>query len=145
MTLHLMKLCVGIENINELSNRQQQSANSGAHNKKKKLRHITRYKPKRAEEILNGGSMFWVIRRLIQVRQTILGFEEVPRDDGKSACGIVLSPELVAVRTQRQRPFQGWRYFSVKDAPPDLLQKNESGLDELPYEMSRELQELGLI
>ena len=70
MTLHLIKLCVGVESIQSLAQWQKRRLTEL---KKKgrplQLVHVTRQTPKRADELLDGGSLYWVIRGSIAVRQ----------------------------------------------------------------------------
>ena len=66
--------------------------------------------PKREAEILNGGSIYWVIKGLIQCRQKVLRLDEVIGSDGIRRCAIVLEPKLVRTQSSLTRPFQGWRY-----------------------------------
>jgi hypothetical protein len=117
----MIKLCVGVENVDELLEWQLKRANE--RRKKKKSPnpyHDTRMHPKRAEEMLDGGSLYWVIRHYIIVRQRIIGFETVKDKVGKPMCRIHLDPELVRTRPRKKRPFQGWRYLEPGDAPADL-------------------------
>lgn len=109
-----------------------------------KIRHVTRNTPRRAAQVLDGGSLYWVIRRVIRVRQPILAFEAAEREDGTPACAIVLDPVLVRTKHRPFRPFQGWRYFPDSDVPPDLPEGADPAAD-VPEEMADELRELGLI
>ena len=76
--------------------------------------------PKRAEEMLAGGSIYWVIKNHIIVRQKLIGFEAVKDKEGKAMCRVHLDPELIRTKSRKKRPFQGWRYLEPGDAPPDL-------------------------
>lgn len=142
MTLHLIKLCVGVENIRELADWQNRKL---AELKRKRrplvLTHVTRSTPKRAKELLAGGSLYWVIKGQIAVRQRLLALKPVTRE-GIPHCALVLDPKLVPTQRRFHHAFQGWRYFSPKDAPPDL--KRGRGA-ELPEELQVELVELGLL
>jgi len=146
VTVHLIKLCVGIDEVEQLSEIQSARlvAQKSAGIEKPVLRHVTRNMPKRAKEILDGGSLYWVIRRVIQVRQLVVGLEPVERDDGRPACAIILSPQLVRTNPRSFRPFQGWRYFPNADVPIDLAAGTNSP-DTLPVEMASELRDLGLL
>jgi hypothetical protein len=145
MTVNLIKLCVGVDHVDQLAESQDARLKDMRENGvEPQLRHVTRNMPKRADEVLNGGSLYWVIRRVIQVRQPIVGLERVERPDGKPACAILLGPDLVRTYPRSFRPFQGWRYFPANDVPPDLPQGFDSGSD-LPYEMADELRNLGLL
>lgn len=146
MAVHLVKLAVGIDSIPHLQERQRQRVTDRrAAGEPPTLRILTRNTPRRGEEILAGeGSLYWVIRGRIQVRQRITGFEDAAAGDGTPRCAILLAPELVRVRSRRSRPFQGWRYLEGGDAPADV----PGGLledDEPPPEMAEALRELGLI
>ena len=104
--------------------------------------HITRQTPKRAAEILEGGSLYWVIRGQITARQRLLEFREVKKN-GIPHCGLVYDKQLVPVKPRPRRAFQGWRYFEAKDAPPDISEIK--GAKGLPEALKRELAVLGLL
>ena len=145
MSLNLIKLCVGVDRISDLAQRQaRRLADAHAPGEEPRLLHITRNTPKRAEEILDGGSLYWVIKRLIRVRQRIVGIETYERESGRPACALVLDPLLVRTETQRFRPFQGWRYFSANNTPRDAPLGTGVG-DDFPTEMAAELRGLGLL
>ena len=112
--------------------------------RKAALWHRTRHVPKRVDELLDGGSMYWVIRGRLAIRQRLLGFESATDDEGRKCCLILLDPELVPTASRRQRAFQGWRYLAAGDAPPDLPPRRD-GDDDLPEELAAELRELGLL
>ena len=136
MTVHLKKLSVGSASVDGLRALQaQRLANVG------RLIHITRNRPRRVEELLNGGSIYWIIKGVMTARQTIVDFVEAERADGSPACGIVLSPEIVTVLPTRMRIFQGWRYLEVADAPMDIGTDND---ENMPSEFFAELRELGI-
>ena len=145
MTLHLVKLCVGIDSIAHLAERQsyrlRQMRNAG---EMPELWHRTRQMPRRREDVLEGGSLYWVIKGVIQVRQRILDLRAVRGDDGISRCDIVYETQLVPTRPQPRRAFQGWRYLETDAAPPDLDLRAD-GLDEMPAKMKADLIELGLL
>lgn len=119
--LHLIKLCVGTDSIEDL--RQWQSARAAeqlARGDDPRPRHITRMWPRRESELLAGGSLYWVIRGVIRVRQKIVALEEVVGEDGIRRCGIRLEPKLIPTAPRPRSAFQGWRYLAAKDAPPDI-------------------------
>jgi len=99
--------------------------------------------PKRRDEILAGGSLYWVIRGMVLCRQPIVDLEKVTGQDGLERCRIVFKPQIIPVRPIPRRPFQGWRYFEAADAPPDL--KKSAGSAGLSEKMRRELAALGLL
>jgi hypothetical protein len=146
MTVHLIKLCVGAESIEDLAVWQagRLKALKTAGDRKPVFGHRTFQTPKRREDLLDGGSIYWIIKGLVQVRQRIVGLTEGAKDDGSPCCVIVLDKTLVPVRPVARRPFQGWRYLGADDAPADL-KPGEEGLTELPLKMRKELAELGLI
>jgi hypothetical protein len=145
MPLHLVKLCVGADSLAEL---RQWMAERMRDRKRRgeplRHAHVTRMAPKRADEILAGGSLYWVIKGLISARQTIVGIEPFTDPDGIGRCRLWLDSEVVAVAPRPMRAFQGWRYFVTKDAPPDLGGR-DGGVAEMPEAMRRELAGLGLI
>ena len=108
------------------------------------LMHITRNTPRRAEEVLAGGSIYWVIKGVMCARQPIIELRSMQRADGKLACGIVLAPEIIPVESRRVRIFQGWRYLEVKDAPADIP-VSADGDATMPADMVAELRDLGLL
>ncbi len=141
MTLHLIKLAVGPKDVAELAANQARRAVA-----EPPLRHQTRMKPKRAAEILDGGSIYWVVAGWLQVRQRIIDIREEAWDDGTSCAGLVLDPELVPVAARAQKPFQGWRYLAPEAAPPDLAAMSAAeGLEALPAKLRQELRALGLL
>lgn len=144
--VNLIKLCVGAQSIEDLSawqtSRLELSRASGGAGR---LVHTTHQSPKRRDELLDGGSLYWVIKGVIQVRQRLIGLDEGTKDDGRRACELVLDPVLVPVRPTRRRAFQGWRYLHPEDAPPDLFSSDNSSLTSMPAKMRRELAELCLI
>ena len=146
MTLHLIKLCVGATSIEDLAIWQ---AGRLAEARKKKrdavLFHTTFQFPKRQSELLAGGSLYWVIKGVIQVRQRLTGFSEGQKADGSPCCLLLLDPELVAVRPVPRRAFQGWRYLAAADAPADLTGQQDGEMAGMPEAMRRQLAELGLI
>ena len=142
MTLHLVKLCVGVQSVEELSERQAlRRAECRAAGERQNPVHVTRMMPRRSAEILQGGSIYWVIKGSLQVRQNILALEPVTDATGIRKCQIVLDYKLTATELQPRRPFQGWRYLDVADAPKDITNSKTS--DGLPLQMQRRLRELG--
>nr|WP_174826213.1 DUF1489 domain-containing protein [Ruegeria arenilitoris] len=107
-------------------------------------RHVTRMWPKREAEILNGGSIYWVIKGVIQCRQCILRLDEVRGEDGIRRCAIVLDPEVHRTQNALKRPFQGWRYLKPEDTPADLPKGREQD-DALPDDLNRALAEIGVL
>ena len=146
MALHIIKLCVGCTSIADLQEWQSgELAEARRANRKQRLWHRTRMFPKRRGEILDGGSLYWVIKAVVLVRQPILELEAVTGSDGISRCDIVLSPELIAVRPVPRRAFQGWRYLASNDAPADLSSKTHDDIASMPEKMRTELLALGLL
>ena len=140
-TVHLVKLSVGTENPETLAAWQE----ANAHRFSDGLpRHVTRMWPKREAEILNGGSIYWVIKGSIQCRQRILRLDEVIGDDGIRRCGIVLEPAVHLTQVALKRPFQGWRYLKPEEAPADLP-ANRANDDVLPDDLNRALAEIGVL
>ena len=101
--------------------------------------------PKRAAELTDGGSLYWVIRGEIAAREKIVGIEPFRDKDGIGRCRIVMQPKVIAVSPRPMRPFQGWRYLKEDAVPPDLTKTSASGLAAMPEPMRRELRELGLL
>ena len=138
--LHLQKLSVGTLNVSDMSEWQAQKR---AQTKDGLPRHITRMWPKRENEIVNGGSIYWVIKGSLTCRQEVLRFDEVIGQDGIRRCAFVLDPKLIRVVPTLKRPFQGWRYLNPADAPADLREANQ-GEEPLPASLSAALAEIGV-
>lgn len=140
MALHLVKMAVGIDSIDHLSAAQKKRMTS---RKGKLLRMRTRNTPQRADALLDGGSIYWIIKGHIRARQPILGVDRKTDADGRSYCEIHLDPTLVKTQLYPRKPQQGWRYLEATDAPGDL---GSGGTDaSLPPEMAAELRALGLL
>jgi len=139
--LHMIKLSVGSESVDSLIEWQRSNPVKTADGLS---RHVTRMWPKREVELVDGGSIFWVIQGLIQCRQTIVRLDEVFGEDGIRRCAIVLSPEIIRTTTAPKRPFQGWRYLMPVDAPKDLKTGRQNE-DTLPAELSAALADIGVL
>jgi hypothetical protein len=138
--LHIVKLAVGVRDLAHLAEIQHARAKSDP-----PLRHRTRNTPKRADEIITGGSIYWVINRAILARQRITAIIRDHWDDGSACAGLVLDPELVRVAARPTKPFQGWRYLNAADAPADLAIGGSSGVEELPEALRLALSQLALL
>ena len=138
MTYNLKKIAVGIETIERLRIRQEMLFNAYG-----KILHTTRNMPKQKEQLIKTGSIFWIIKRNVLVRQKILDIISVIRNDGSKGCEIELDKYLVRVIPTPMKPFQGWRYYMVDDTPPDLNLGNLENED-LPENINSELIKLGL-
>jgi hypothetical protein len=138
MALNLIKLCVGVSEIQEMKSWIAITAGQG-----EEVEHVTRMFPRRKDEILPEGSLYWVIRSMILCRQPIADLQAVTGADGIERCRIVFKPEIILVRPTPRRPFQGWRYLTADDAPPDL--SGNAQADDMSEDMRRELGALGLL
>jgi hypothetical protein len=145
MALHLIKLCVGADSVRDLEDwikqRLKEKRKSG---EKPEHIHRTRMVPKRATELVDGGSLFWVIRGEVICRQRIREVRPFRDKEGIGRCGLVLEPKVVLVAPRPFRAFQGWRYLAAEDAPGDLDQA-APGAAAMPEKLRRELRELGLM
>ena len=144
MPLHLVKLCVGVdspEDLREHIQRRLQHAKINA--VEKRIFHTTRMVPKRSAELLDGGSLYWVMKGNIQARQQLLNIEEFKDSEGIKRCNLILDPEVIQTHFQPKRAFQGWRYLKTEDTPDDL--NAELINSELDPKMRAELMELCLI
>ena len=139
MNLHLIKLSVGTEDLEDLRRWQAKRLRATG-----RLFHRTRMRPRRQEELLSGGSIYWVIRGQVLARQRLIGIEQVVDADGRRDNHLMLDPDLIPVIPRPHRPFQGWRYLAAKDSPPDLSELPEGARD-MPLAMAAELRALGLI
>jgi hypothetical protein len=144
--LHMIKLCVGADSIEDLAQWQAGRLRAQkAAGLKPVLAHTTFQRPKKESELLDGGSLFWVIKGVIQVRQRLVGFGEGHKEDGSACCLLLLDRQLVPVRPTPRRPFQGWRYLTADDAPPDLKGGMSNDLAAMPPKLKKELADLGLL
>ncbi len=143
--LHLIKLCVGCDSVKDLEGWIRQRVNA---NEKRGARpehiHTTRMMPKRADELVDGGSLYWVIRGQIMCRERVTDIRAFVDKEGVGRCRLVLEPKVVLVEPRPFRAFQGWRYLTAKDAPRDL-DRAAPGARDMPEEMRRELRDLGLL
>ena len=145
MPLHLIKLCVGCDSVRDLQDWiKQRLKDKRSRGEKPEHIHRTRMVPKRAAELTDGGSLFWVIRGEIACRQRIRAVRPFRDKDGIGRCGLVLDPKVVLVAPRPFRAFQGWRYLAAKDAPRDLA-KAVPGAAAMPEKLRRELSQLGLM
>jgi hypothetical protein len=146
MSLHLIKLAVGCESVKELKGWVAERMLAA---KKKGLPqhhvHVTRMTPKRVEDILAGGSLYWVIRGEVAAREKIIAIEPFRDRDGIGRCRLVMQPKVIPVSPRPMRPFQGWRYLTPDDAPSDLGRTSAAGIAAMPEPLRRELRDLGLL
>ncbi|MDQ0455961.1 DUF1489 family protein [Rhizobium paknamense] len=145
MALHLIKLCVGADSLDDL--RQwvaERSMVAMAAGLQPHSSHVTRMVPKRVEELLDGGSLYWIIKGQVMARQKLLDIVSFTGGDGITRCELLLGPEVVETTPAPRRPFQGWRYLEDKDAPRDLSASG-ANLEDMPDDLKRELAELGLL
>ncbi len=143
--LHLIKLCVGCDSVKDLQDwiKEKLAARQpGA--RKRERNHTTRMVPKRADEIVGGGSLYWVIRGQIMCRERILDIRPFVDKAGIGRCHIVLDCKPVLVEPRPYRAFQGWRYLAPADAPRDL-DRAAPGAKDMPEAMRRELRDMGLL
>ena len=139
--IHLVKLSVGTETVEDLLAWQSSSRAQGRDGYP---RHVTRMSPKREEALLKGGSIYWVVKGFLQCRQEILRLDEVIGKDGIRRCAIVLNPTIIRTTTAKKRPFQGWRYLEPDQAQRDLSSR-PSEEDPLPAELAGALADIGVI
>ena len=137
----MVKLSVGTESIEGLIHWQSTARAQGPDGAP---RHVTRMWPKQERALLNGGSIYWVIKGFIQCRQRIVRLEEVFGQDGIRRCAILLEPELIRTTSAPKRPFQGWRYLKPDDAPIDLSPERQDE-DSLPVELAGALADIGIL
>jgi hypothetical protein len=139
MPLHLIKLAVGVDDLKELAAIQKER-------RRERGRHgfFTRNKPKRVAELLDGGSIYWVVKGQIRARQLLKRFHPMEDDEGRPYVIVEYDRKIVPVAPRRMRPFQGWRYLETKNVPRDLV-PGAKGDDELPEALAEELRELGLL
>ena len=140
-SLHLQKLSVGTLSVEDLAQWHLDPRSQGPDGLP---RHVTRMWPKRADDLLEDGSIYWVIQGLIQCRQRLLRFDEVTGADGIRRCAMVLDPALIRTTPVPRRPFQGWRYLAASDAPADLATPRQNE-ETLPATLSAALADIGVL
>ena len=148
MSLHLLKRAVRIESVAHLARVQKARRDERRARGEKPVNwHFTRNFPRRAAQVLAGGSMYWIIRGEIVARQPIIALETRRRGDGRKRCAIGLAAKIIRTQPIAHRALQGWRYLGPHDAPPDLATapSRADGADRLPDGLARELRELGLL
>jgi hypothetical protein len=138
--INLMKLSVGSDSVEDheswqISQRPHWPAGQAIH--------VTRMWPKREADLLDGGSLHWVIKGLVLCRQRVLDLKEVNLGDGIPRCALILDAEVIRTEPAPRRPFQGWRYLDPKDSPRDLP-KGRAKDDPLPAALAQALAEIGL-
>ncbi|HUK10470.1 MAG TPA: DUF1489 domain-containing protein [Stellaceae bacterium] len=138
MTVHLIKLAVGIDDFEHLRKIQRQRRRERG-----KSVFYTRNTPRRAEELLDDGSIYWVIKGYVRARQLLKGFTSTEDDEGQPLCVVRYDMRLVPTVLMPKRPFQGWRYLEAKDAPADRVGRDP--MEDLPPKMVEELRSLGLL
>ena len=145
MPLNLIKLSVGSESLEGLQDWvDRRSRERRARGEALEHIHTTRMVPRRRDELLDAGSIYWVIKGQIQGRQVLTDIQPFTDSEGIGRCDLVMAPELIATEWAPRRPFQGWRYLKASEAPSDLQSLGE-GAAQLPADMRRELADLGLL
>lgn len=146
MTVHLVKIAVGIESLEHLRDVQRERREAAkVRDGAGQLRHMTRNRPRRSEEVLDGGCIHWIIKGYIRARQRIVGFDEVIDSRGRKRCALILSPKLERTELVPHRPIQGWRYMEDDAAPRLATGRNAKQVEALPEPMADELRALGLL
>ena len=141
MTVNLLRMAVGIDDVAHLKRVQRERLKG---RKDGRLFTYTRNTPKRADELTDGGSLYWIVKGYVRVRQRVLAVEQETDNEGRRWCALQLDPAHVLTVLQARRPQQGWRYLDPADAPPDRP-KGLAEDEEMPEEMAAELRELGLL
>jgi hypothetical protein len=142
MALHLLKLCVGASSVADMEDWVERRAAANVRAGLSAVtQHTTRMFPKRRAELLDGGSLYWVIKGVVMIRQRIVDLRPFTSDDGIERCEIVLDRTLHPTQAQPRRAFQGWRYLAGEDAPADLDRRSAKA----PPELRAKLAELGLL
>lgn len=143
MSLHLVKLCVGADNVDSLRIWIKKRVALNKDNGLGRVHdHVTRMRPRRREELLDGGSLYWVIKGVIRARQEIVDLKPITGADGIERTAILMKPKLILTASQPRRAFQGWRYLNGDEAPSDLGRDDDKSI---PGELSEELATLGLL
>jgi hypothetical protein len=142
MTIHLLKMAVGCDDLDDLADRQAMRRKTV--DGRPVVLGYTRRWPRRVDELLDGGSIYWIVKRAIRARQRVVDLVEAVDPDGTPYCQLQLEPELIPTEAVPRRPMQGWRYLTPADAPRDRGPAGQ-GEDELPPDLQAELRDLGLL
>jgi hypothetical protein len=144
MPLHLIKLCVGCDSVKDLEDWVKEKLKALKKGAPREHTHTTRMVPKRADELADGGSLYWVIRGQVMCREKIVAVRPFVDKEGIGRCRIAMVPKVILVEPRPFRAFQGWRYLAPKDAPRDL-DRAAPGARDMPETLRRELTQLGLL
>ena len=146
MTVHMVKMSVGTESYDHLRQIQlDRLAQARLQGGTAQLRHMTRNRPRREGDVLDNGSIFWIIKGYIRARQNIIGFGDGMGRNGRARCAIILDPQLIRTVLTPHKPIQGWRYMEASAAPDDLGERELKMETALPVNMADELRTLGLL
>jgi hypothetical protein len=145
MTVNMIRMAVGVESLDHF--RQLIEARIEHGDNGPFFITTTRFTPRRAEELLDGGSLYWIVKRAVRVRQRFLDIRTVDTEEGGTRCELVLYPTMILIRPRRRRPHQGWRYLKPGDAPPDLARLGDGVAegDDFPDTLAEDLRTLGLL
>lgn len=144
-TIHLLRTAAGLKDLQELQDVQGHFRTRSVKGLGQVVVVTTRNTPKRADELLNGGSLYWIVKNAIQARQDILDIRTVKDADGQTQCQILLAPQIMRVLPVAQKAVQGWRYLDGAKAPRDLGVMGGANDDAPPEDMAQELRNLGLL
>ena len=107
---------------------------------------FTRRTPTRANDLINGGSVYWIIKRQICARQTIADIQTLKDEDDKPFCHVIMNQQIYLTQPVAHKHIQGWRYLSPEKAPKDIgLFTPNNRPDDIPPELAAELAEAGLL
>src|SRR5258708_21228621 len=143
MALHLIKLAVGVDDLADMKKLQASRRKQRRQSPRSPHWVYTRNTPRRAEELLDGGSLYWVVRGVIRCRQELVGFDEdFDKEEARKYCRIKVKRTIIPTAPRACRALHGWRYFNPEEAPPDVS-RGDTG--DMPAEMAAELKRLGLV
>lgn len=146
MHVNLLRTGVGVDSIEHLAEIQETYRYAIDENGDDIAFFTTRNMPQRSNELLNGGSVYWIIKRLICVRQIITDIQQTTDDEGQRLCIISMKPQIMMVDPIPHKHIQGWRYLSPDKAPKDIRPYDKNtNTDKLDPQMEKELRELGLL
>lgn len=146
MTVHIVRRAFGADTLDDLKARQKMRMEEAkAAGGKAVLRSMTRAVPRRADEVTDGGSIYWIIKGHIRARQKIKRIERIDNPNSRRKCSIVLDPKLIETVPQPRKARRGWAYLEENEVPPDMPKTKGAKGDSLPPELAAELRELGLL
>jgi hypothetical protein len=145
MYTNFLRTGVGVDSIHHLHDIQS-SYRHIVHQKQDCAFLTTRRTPTRVNDLINGGSVYWIIKRQICARQIIVDIQTLKDEEDKNYCVILMDKKLILTQPLNHRHIQGWRYLPPEKAPTDIGTFDPSIIeDDMDPDMAKDLAEAGLL